>query len=147
MLSTYPYVPIGGEMGMNCAVMSYNGTLFVGFTGDAKAIPDISQLPGFFAESFAELRDAAGVHIPKSVHTPKKKPRPKVKVAVRKAKAGPAAHAGAASRANAPSNGDAAPKTHMGEAVPQETKGAATVPNAPQDEALPSVSSASAVSV
>ncbi len=40
MLSTYPYVPIGGEMGMNCAVMSYDGTLFVGFTGDAKAIPD-----------------------------------------------------------------------------------------------------------
>ena len=39
MLSSYPYVPIGGEMGMNCAVMSYNGTLFVGFTGDAQAIP------------------------------------------------------------------------------------------------------------
>ena len=39
MLSTYPYVPIGGEMGMNCAVMSYNGTLFVGFTGERKGDP------------------------------------------------------------------------------------------------------------
>jgi diacylglycerol O-acyltransferase len=73
MLSSYPYVPIGGEMGMNCAVLSYNGTLFVGFTGDAQAIPDLSLLSAFFVQSFAELRDAAGIHIP-----PKKRERSKV---------------------------------------------------------------------
>ncbi|MGA3125659.1 MAG: wax ester/triacylglycerol synthase domain-containing protein [Candidatus Korobacteraceae bacterium] len=75
LLSTYPYVPIGGEMGMNCAVMSYNGTLFAGFTGDAQAIPDLSRAAGFFKESFAELRDAVGAHVPQKVKRQRKKPR------------------------------------------------------------------------
>lgn len=72
MLTTYPYVPIGGEMGMNCAVMSYNGSLFVGFTGDAQAIPDLDRLAALFSESFAQLRDAVGVPVPGS-----KRPRRK----------------------------------------------------------------------
>jgi diacylglycerol O-acyltransferase len=83
MLSNYPYVPIGGEMGMNCAVMSYDEAMFVGFTGDAKAIPDLSRLAEFFTESFAELRDAVGVHIPK------KRPRPKLRIAKRKTQEAP----------------------------------------------------------
>ncbi|HVP64836.1 MAG TPA: wax ester/triacylglycerol synthase family O-acyltransferase [candidate division Zixibacteria bacterium] len=58
LLSAYPYVPIGGEIGMNCAVLSYNGTLFVGFTGDAPAIPDIAELAKFFRESYTDLRSA-----------------------------------------------------------------------------------------
>lgn len=74
MLSSYPYVPIGGEMGMNCAVLSYNGTLFVGFTGDAKAIPDLDCLPVFFGESFEELKNAVGVHAPKP-KAPQRKPK------------------------------------------------------------------------
>jgi len=84
MLSSYPYVPIGGEMGMNCAVMSYNGTLFVGFTGDAQAIPDISSLAAFFRESFAELREAVSDAIPEI--TP---PKPKAKRVARKVRAAP----------------------------------------------------------
>src|SRR5262249_41144628 len=47
MVSFYPYVPIGGEMGMNCAVVTYNGTAFFGFTGDVGAIPDLQRLPEF----------------------------------------------------------------------------------------------------
>jgi diacylglycerol O-acyltransferase len=65
MIASYPYVPIGGEMGMNCAVLSYNETLFVGFTGDAKAIPDLDQLPVFFRESFAELKSSLNIRPPK----------------------------------------------------------------------------------
>jgi WS/DGAT/MGAT family acyltransferase len=114
MVSTYPYVPIGGEMGMNCAVMSYDGTLFVGFTGDAKAIPDLRQLAGFFAESFVELRDATGVHIPK-----KRRSRPKLNVAVRKTPKVPAAHAGAAPSSDAAPRGDTV--VPRGEAVPSES--------------------------
>jgi hypothetical protein len=56
MLACYPYVPIGGEMGMNCAVLTYNGTAFFGFTGDAHAIPDLEQFEKFLNASFAELR-------------------------------------------------------------------------------------------
>lgn len=74
MLSCYPYVPIGGEMGMNCAVLSYNGALFVGFTGDAKGIPDIERLPVLFRESFVELKDAFGVNAAKRQAPRRKRP-------------------------------------------------------------------------
>jgi diacylglycerol O-acyltransferase len=85
MLSSYPCVPIGGEMGMNCAVMSYDGHLFVGFTGNAEAIPDLPRLVEFFNQSFVELRDAVGVRIPKV-----KRSRPKRKAAVKKVQEAPA---------------------------------------------------------
>jgi len=61
MLNIYPYVPIGGEMGINCAVLSYNGTVFFGFTGDVNAAPDLEKLPIFVQESIAELLRAAGI--------------------------------------------------------------------------------------
>jgi diacylglycerol O-acyltransferase len=61
MLGFYPYVPIGGEMGMNCAVLTYNGTAFFGFTGDALAMPDIALLPKFLQASFADLQRSAGL--------------------------------------------------------------------------------------
>jgi diacylglycerol O-acyltransferase len=61
LLSCHPYVPIGGEMGMNCAVLTYDGTAFFGFTGDAHAIPDLELLDKLLTTSFAELRKAVGV--------------------------------------------------------------------------------------
>ena len=60
MLSWYPWVPIGGLMGINCAILTYNGTAFFGFTGDVKAAPDLEQLEKFVDQSFAELRSGAG---------------------------------------------------------------------------------------
>ena len=67
MLTCYPYVPIGGEMGMNCAILTYNGKAFFGFTGDVNAIPDLKSLPRFLLESFAEMKTAVGVHSQKAV--------------------------------------------------------------------------------
>ncbi len=61
MLSAYPYVPIGGEMGINCAVLSYNGMVYFGFTGDVNAAPDLEKLPKFVDQSIAELLRAAGI--------------------------------------------------------------------------------------
>jgi len=61
LLACYPYVPIGGEMGMNCAVLSYNGTAYFGLTGDVHAIPDLESLAKSLRASFARLRQAAGV--------------------------------------------------------------------------------------
>lgn len=58
MEAIYPYVPIGGEMGMNCAIVTYDGKAFFGFTGDATAIPDLKVLPKFVQESFRELQKA-----------------------------------------------------------------------------------------
>ena len=59
MLSWYPWVPIGGLMGINCAILTYNGTAFFGFTGDVKAAPDLERLEKFVDQSFAELRAGA----------------------------------------------------------------------------------------
>jgi len=55
MESWYPYVPIGGEMGVNCAILSYNGTAYFGFTCDVAAVPDPEPLEKFVVASCAEL--------------------------------------------------------------------------------------------
>jgi len=46
-------------MGINCAILTYNGTAFFGFTGDVHAAPDLKRLEKFVDESFAELRAGA----------------------------------------------------------------------------------------
>jgi len=61
MLSMYPIVPIGWEMGIGCAVTSYNGTIYVGLNADLGAAPDAHLLGDYLVESYVELRNAAGV--------------------------------------------------------------------------------------
>jgi WS/DGAT C-terminal domain len=58
MLHWYPYVPVGGEMAVNCAILSYDGTVFFGFSGDVHAAPDLRRLEQFLKASYVELRDA-----------------------------------------------------------------------------------------
>jgi hypothetical protein len=60
MLSWYPYVPIGGEMAVNSAVLSYNGVTYFGFTGDSHAAPDLKRLERFLQVSLAEMLKAVG---------------------------------------------------------------------------------------
>ena len=73
MLTCYPYVPIGGEMGMNCAILTYNGKAFFGFTGDVNAIPDLKLLPQFLHESFGEMKASMGLSSRKAVGKRQKK--------------------------------------------------------------------------
>ncbi|HET7441926.1 MAG TPA: wax ester/triacylglycerol synthase family O-acyltransferase [Terriglobales bacterium] len=61
MVDWYPYVPIGGEMTVNCAVLSYNDFTYFGFSGDAQVAPDLGRLEKFLRLSFEEMRRAAGV--------------------------------------------------------------------------------------
>jgi len=61
MLDWYPYVPVGGEMAVNCAILSYNGAVYFGFSGDVHAAPDLKRLENLLQESFAELRDAVEI--------------------------------------------------------------------------------------
>ena len=65
MLRWYPYVPVGGEMTVNCAILSYDGTVYFGFGGDVHAAPDLRRLEAFLETSFEELREAAGVTPPR----------------------------------------------------------------------------------
>lgn len=59
LLRCYPYVPIGGLLGINVAILSYNGVAYVGFGGDVFAVPDIERFEEMLRTSFAELRNAA----------------------------------------------------------------------------------------
>jgi len=64
MVRWYPYVPVGGEMTVNCAILSYDGTVYFGFGGDVHAAPDLRRLEAFLKTSFEELREAAGIKPP-----------------------------------------------------------------------------------
>jgi hypothetical protein len=77
MLRWYPYVPIGGELALNCAILSYDGMVYFGFSGDAHAAPDLRQLEKFLKSNFAELRAAAGIQPerPKSPRKPTRRPK------------------------------------------------------------------------
>lgn len=61
MLQWYPYVPIGGELALNCAILSYNGMVYFGFSGDVHISPDLNRLEKFLKLSFSELREAVGL--------------------------------------------------------------------------------------
>jgi len=58
----YPYVPIGGELGLNVAVLSYDGTAYFGFGGDVHAVPDIEVFEDLLRESIHELCAAAAAY-------------------------------------------------------------------------------------
>jgi diacylglycerol O-acyltransferase / wax synthase len=75
MLHWYPYVPIGGDMALNCAILSYNGTMYFGFSGDVHAAPDLARLEKFLKLSAAELREAAGIQVPKKRGRPRVRPK------------------------------------------------------------------------
>ena len=64
LLAAYPLVPITWEMGIGCAVMSYNQKLYFGLVADAGAGADVRRLKGFLEESWVELRAAAKVAEP-----------------------------------------------------------------------------------
>jgi diacylglycerol O-acyltransferase / wax synthase len=61
MLRCYPYVPIGGDLGINCAVLTYDGTAYFGLTGDVHAAPDLGRLEKFLTASFVKLSTAVGI--------------------------------------------------------------------------------------
>ena len=73
LLRCYPYVPIGGELGVNVAILSYDGVAYVGFGGDISAVPDIELLEEMLRDSFAELRAAAEASPLKSDEEPARK--------------------------------------------------------------------------
>jgi len=67
MLTYYPYVPIGDFMGVCCAMISYNGRLYFGLTGDCACAPDLSLLRDFLQEALVELAERSGCCAPRRV--------------------------------------------------------------------------------
>jgi diacylglycerol O-acyltransferase len=74
----YPLVPIAWEMGVGCAVTSYNQKLYFGLIADAQAAPDVDRLGDFLTEAYVELRAAAGVapsELPTIAAEPEERPQ------------------------------------------------------------------------
>jgi diacylglycerol O-acyltransferase len=61
LLTYYPHVPCGSDVGIGVAIQSYNRKLYYGVTYDMQAAPDGELFRDFLIESYEELRNAAGV--------------------------------------------------------------------------------------
>jgi WS/DGAT/MGAT family acyltransferase len=61
LLDIFPMVPLGSNMGLGVAIVSYNGTLNFGLVGDFDAMPDLEDLAGDVTEALREVAHAAGV--------------------------------------------------------------------------------------
>ena len=83
MTAQYPHVPIGYALGLGCAIFSYDQKLYFGLTADAQAMPDVTQFKKLLDESFAELRERAGIGAPASKTEVKAKAKPKSRKAVK----------------------------------------------------------------
>jgi len=59
MIASYPQVPTGYDLGVGCAVHTYDGKLFFGLIADAQAAPDVGRLRDYILHSFQELHEAA----------------------------------------------------------------------------------------
>ena len=60
MLAQYPYVPIGYGLGLGCAILSYNQTLYFGLSSDEQAMSDVEKFKEILDEVFADLMAVVG---------------------------------------------------------------------------------------
>jgi len=59
----FPMVPLGTNLGLGVAILSYNGTLNFGLVADFDTVPDLEDLAEDFSAALLELADAAGVEL------------------------------------------------------------------------------------
>jgi WS/DGAT/MGAT family acyltransferase len=61
--AVFPLVPLGANLGLGVAIVSYAGGIFFGFTSDPEIVPDVGALPSLLHEALEELVEAAGVEL------------------------------------------------------------------------------------
>ncbi len=88
MLSSYPQVPTGYELGFGIAAQSYAGKMCFGVTADAEAAPDFDRMRDGLQDAFRDLWTAAGLR-------KERKPRARAPKARRAMRAAAAATVGA----------------------------------------------------
>jgi hypothetical protein len=65
MVEYRPYVPISHGLRVGTAILSYNGNLFFGITGDYETMPDVGVLATAVASEIEDLRECAVVQLAK----------------------------------------------------------------------------------
>jgi WS/DGAT/MGAT family acyltransferase len=68
----FPMVPLGKNLTLGVAIVSYNGRLNFGLVGDFNAMHDLDELPGDFAAALDQLAAAAGVSRHEMLATPER---------------------------------------------------------------------------
>ena len=58
MLELFPYIPVAQSVRISIGILSYDGHLTIGVTGDYDAVPDIDVLCEAIERALAELVDA-----------------------------------------------------------------------------------------
>jgi hypothetical protein len=58
----FPIVPLGSNLNLGIAIVSYNGTLNFGLVGDFVVMHDLDDLADDFLAALQQLAAAAGVH-------------------------------------------------------------------------------------
>jgi len=99
MVAIYPHLPLFENQGLGVALLSYAGTLYWGVAADWHQMSDLGDFMGDIAESFDELRAAAGVAavaVPAPPQAPPPAARPPRLTVHRGAAATPSAAEGAA---------------------------------------------------
>lgn len=61
LLALYPKVPVCLEMGLNCAITSYDQKIFVSLIADAQAAYDVDIVMNHFVRAFEDLRETAAI--------------------------------------------------------------------------------------
>jgi diacylglycerol O-acyltransferase / wax synthase len=61
LLEFFPLVPLGKNLALNFAILSYDGNVFFGLVGDFDAVPDLDDLVTDVTGAIVELGNAAGV--------------------------------------------------------------------------------------
>jgi diacylglycerol O-acyltransferase / wax synthase len=64
LLDMFPMVPLGGNLRLGVAILSYNGKISFGLVGDFDAMPDLEALADDFEAALVELEEAAGIDVP-----------------------------------------------------------------------------------
>ena len=66
MIEYLPFVPLGPSVRIGVAILSYNGRLAFGVTGDFDTAQDVGVLATVIEAGIDELRDLAEGHAPES---------------------------------------------------------------------------------
>ncbi len=61
LLEAWPHVPLAENVGLGIALLSYDGKLHWGVTGDYDLVPDIADFIAALGEAYQDLRELAGI--------------------------------------------------------------------------------------
>lgn len=59
----FPLLPLGANLGLGVAIVSYADHIYFGFSADPDLAPDVGELPGYLHASLSELADAADIGV------------------------------------------------------------------------------------